>query len=172
MLTSAEILTLLEALEVRERLIARLAILEGMRPSEILGLQRQDLDIDSVWVRRRIFKSNVDTPKNDRSARRVALSEGTAELLADWVQGLAATGEDAWLFPSETLKTPVRRNNLWRRNFEPKLKPMRLAWANFQVMERSFVSLAKQAGVDAHTRSAHMGKQRRCKRKRIRGQQL
>jgi hypothetical protein len=32
-----------------------------------------------------------------------------------------------------------------------------LEWTNFQVMQRSFASLAKQAGVDAHTRSAHMG---------------
>jgi len=73
------------------------------------------------------------------------------------VQSLAATSEDDWLFPSETLEAPLRRNNLWRRNFEPKLKPVHLEWANFQVMRRSFASLAKQAGVDAHTRSAHMG---------------
>src|SRR5437764_11290381 len=99
---------MLEVLELRERLIARFAILEGMRPSEILGLQRQDLDVDSVWVRRRVFKSNVDTPKNERSARRVALSNGTAQLLADWVQSLAATSEGDWLFPSETLETPLR----------------------------------------------------------------
>ena len=156
-LTCDQILTMLEVLEQRERVIARLAILEGMRPSEILGLQRQDWDADSVWVRRRVIKNNVDTPKNDRSARRVALSDGTALLLSEWVGGLVATEQDAWLFPSETMETPVRRNNLWRRNFEPKLKTIDLGWANFQVMRRSFASLAKQAGVDAHTRSAHMG---------------
>lgn len=108
-------------------------------------------------MRRRIFKSNVDTPKNDRSARRVALSLGTAHLLTEWVNGLAATAEDAWLFPSVTLKTPVRLNNLWRRNFVPRLQPVGLEWATVQVMRRSFASLAKRAGVDAHTRSAHMG---------------
>ncbi|MDQ2843222.1 MAG: hypothetical protein M3Y72_19725 [Acidobacteriota bacterium] len=70
---------------------------------------------------------------------------------------LAASDEDAWLFPSETLKTPIRLNNLWRRNFIPKLKPIKLQWATFQVMRRSFASLAKENGVDAHTRSAHMG---------------
>jgi hypothetical protein len=70
---------------------------------------------------------------------------------------LASTAEDAWLFPSATLKTPMRRNNLWRRDFIPKLQPIGLEWATFQVMRRSFASLAKQAGVDAHTRSAHMG---------------
>lgn len=128
-----------------------------MRPSEILGLQRRDLDVDSVWVRRRIFKSDIDSPKNDRSAGRVALSQGTAELLKEWVKSLASTKDEAWLFPAVTLKTPIRRNNLWRRNFVPKLKPVGLEWATFQVMRRSFASLAKQAGIDAHTRSAHMG---------------
>ncbi len=156
-LAPGQIVCMLEALELRERLIARFAIFEGMRPSEILGLQRQDLDIDSVWVRRRIFKSNVDTPKTDRSARRVALSLGTLDLLTTWVDGLVSTEESAWLFPAATLATPIRLNNIWRRNFAPKLKPVDLEWATFQVMRRSFASLAKQAGVDAHTRSAHMG---------------
>ncbi len=109
-----------------------------------------------VWIRRRIFKSNVDTPKTERSARRVALSLGTKDLLEEWANGLVS-GKDSWLFPSTTLTTPVRLNNLWRRNFAPKLKPIGLEWATFQVMRRSFASLAKEAGVDAHTRSAHMG---------------
>jgi len=156
-LNPAQIVSLLEALHVRERLISRFAIFEGMRPSEMLGLQRQDLAADSVWVRRRIFKGNVDTPKTERSARRVALSLGTRDLLKKWVDSLVLAGESSWLFPATTLTTPVRLNNLWRRNFAPLLKPIGLEWATFQVMRRSFASLAKQAGIDAHTRSAHMG---------------
>ena len=152
-----QIIAMLETLDLRERLISRFAIFEGMRPSEILGLQRQDLDIESVWVRRRIFKSNIDTPKTERSARRVALSLGTKDLLEEWADSLVSTGKESWLFPATTLTTPVRLNNLWRRNFAPKLKPIGLEWATFQVMRRSFASLAKEAGVDAHTRSAHMG---------------
>ncbi len=156
-LSAAEISSMLGALEIREQLISRLAIFEGMRPSEILGLQRHDLDVESVWVRRRIFKSNVDTPKTERSARRVALSLGTRDLLVSWLDNLASTTEDAWIFPATNLTTPVRRGNLWRRNFLPKLEPIGLEWATFQVMRRSFASLSKEAGVDAHTRSAHMG---------------
>ncbi len=156
-LSAAEVSSMLGALEIRERLISRLAIFEGMRPSEILGLQRHDLDVDSVWVRRRIFKSNVDTPKTERSARRVALSLGTRDLLVGWLDNLASTTRDAWIFPATNLTTPVRRGNLWRRNFLPKLEPIGLEWATFQVMRRSFASLSKEAGVDAHTRSAHMG---------------
>ncbi len=103
-LSAAEVSSMLGALEIRERLISRLAIFEGMRPSEILGLQRHDLDVDSVWVRRRIFKSNVDTPKTERSARRVALSLGTRDLLEGWLDNLASTTQDAWIFPASVYK--------------------------------------------------------------------
>ena len=117
---SAQIVLILEALDIPERLISRFAIFEGMRPSEILGLQRHDLDVDSVWVRRRMFKSNVDTPKNQRSAKRIGCSLGTRDLLKTWVASLVSTEDDAWLFPASTLTTPMRLNNLWRRNFVPK----------------------------------------------------
>ena len=39
----------------------------------------------------------------------------------------------------------------------PKLKKIGLEWATFQVMRRTFATLSKKAGVDAHTRSAQMG---------------
>ena len=39
----------------------------------------------------------------------------------------------------------------------PRLKAVGLHWATFQVMRRTFATLSKQAGVDAHTRSAQMG---------------
>jgi hypothetical protein len=31
-------------------------------------------------------------------------------------------GEDAWVFPSETGKTPLGRGNVWRGRIGPKLK--------------------------------------------------
>jgi hypothetical protein len=39
----------------------------------------------------------------------------------------------------------------------PKLEPVGLEWATFQVLRRSFATLSKEAGVDANTRSAQMG---------------
>lgn len=51
----------------------------------------------------------------------------------------------------------MRRDNIWRKCMYPKLKPVGLEWATFQVMRRTFATLSKAAGVDAHTRSAQMG---------------
>jgi len=39
----------------------------------------------------------------------------------------------------------------------PRLKPIGLEWATFQVMRRTFATWSKRAGIDAHTRSAQMG---------------
>lgn len=53
--------------------------------------------------------------------------------------------------------TPLTRDNVWRSKLLPKLKPIGLEWANFQVMRRTHATWSKQIGVDAHTRSAQMG---------------
>jgi integrase len=127
-----------------------------MRPGEILGLQLSDLDNDSLWVKRRLYRGDLDDPKNERSARQVALTTGTKLLLDLWVERLQIGSESKWVFPSER-GTPMRRDNLWQRYMLPKLDAIGLSWATFQVMRRTFATWAKTAGVDAHTRSAQMG---------------
>ena len=137
-------------------MIARLAIWEGMRPGEILALQVGDLDLDSLWVRRRVYKGDLDLPKNKRSIRQVALTNATLSLLNEWRKERLESANEGWLFPSER-KKPLRRDNVWRRCMHPRLKLVGLQWATFQVMRRTFATWAKAAGVDAHTRSAQMG---------------
>jgi integrase len=155
-LTPEQAAIMIGALNFREQVIARLATWEGMRPGEILALQLGDLDDDSVWVRRRVYRGDIDDPKTKRSNRRVALTVGTLSLLDMWKLQLAGSPVETWLFGSEN-GTPLRLDNLWRRSFYPKLKNVRLEWATFQVMRRTFATLSKQAGIDAHTRSAQMG---------------
>ena len=61
-----EINRLMGALDLRERLVVSLATFEGMRPGEILGLQVADIDGNSIWVKRRLYKGNIDLPKTRR----------------------------------------------------------------------------------------------------------
>ena len=156
-LTPEEALQMTEALDLREKVIVRLATWEGMRPGEILGLQVGDVGTESISVQRRVYKGNIDSPKTKRSIRQVALTNGTKTLLNAWIDWLRDRQSGAWLFSSETLATPLSRDNLWRRNLLPKLKKINLEWATFQVMRRTFATLSKQVGVDPHTRSAQMG---------------
>jgi integrase len=155
-MTPVQAAALVGCFNLREQVVARLATWEGMRPGEILALQPSDLDNDSLWVKRRLYKGDLDNPKNDRSARQVALTTGTKLLLDLWVQQLQSGSGSNWVFPSER-GTPMRRDNLWQRYMLPKLEAIGLSWATFQVMRRTFATWAKKAGVDAHTRSAQMG---------------
>jgi hypothetical protein len=78
-------------------------------------------------------------------------------LLRFWIDRAVESKPDSWLFPSEAAVTPVSRDNLWDRVMKPRLRSAGLDWANFQVMRRTFATLSRQSGVDAHTRSAQMG---------------
>jgi integrase len=64
---------------------------------------------------------------------------------------------DAWVFPSEKLTTPIRKDNLWRRDFEPQLKGVGLDSVNFQVMRRAHSCLLKELDVDPQVRAEQMG---------------
>jgi integrase len=148
--------TVATVLDTREHVIFRLATWEGMRPGEILSLQLGDFEGDSIWVRRPLYRGKTGDPKTKRSARQVALTEGTKLLLQEWIDRSFLSDENDWLFPFESGR-PIARDNLWKRYMLPKMKLIGLEWATFQVVRRTFATRSKEAGIDAHTRSAQMG---------------
>jgi hypothetical protein len=130
---------MIAALDIGEKVIAS-GDLGGNASREILALQLGDLDGDSLWVRRRLYKGDLDVPKTRRSSRQAALTTATLELLKAWPLRFLESRPDAWLFPSEN-RLPLRRDNLWRRYILSKLKPVGLQWATFQVVRRTFATL-------------------------------
>jgi integrase len=147
---------MVDALSLREQVIIRLATLSGMRPGEILALKLRDFRGAELIVERRLYRFNLDVPKNTRSKRKVALSKGTQQALETWIEHAFISDPEQWLFPSERY-TPLTRDNLWRRQLQPKLAKVGLGWATFQVMRRTYATWSRDIGVDAHTRSAQMG---------------
>jgi integrase len=156
-MTVEEVRLLLSVLEVRERLIARLALLAGMRPGEVFGLKWERMEADYADIRQRVYRGDVDSPKSVRSMRHAALSDGLLVSVDEWRAVSLDTSADAWVFPSEKLTTPLAKDNCWRRGFLPRLKPVGLGWANFQVMRRTHSSLLKELDVDPHVRAEQMG---------------
>src|SRR5215813_5686645 len=63
-------------LELRERLIFKLAVFVGLRPGEIFGLRRTRLSENTADIQERVYRGKVDTPKTQKSIRVVALSAG------------------------------------------------------------------------------------------------
>ncbi len=56
---------MIEALDLRERVIASLATWEGMRPGEVLALQAGDCGSEAVWIRTPVYKGDIDLPENE-----------------------------------------------------------------------------------------------------------
>ncbi|MGI9071801.1 MAG: tyrosine-type recombinase/integrase [Bryobacteraceae bacterium] len=149
-LTPAQVPQSLGVFGPRERLIFRLAVFEGLRPGEILALRLVNVFDDHVSVEQRVYKGTLDTPKGRkgrRTARKVALSPGTAMELTVWRSSLLNLSPEAYLFPTER-NTPLSRDNLWNRHLRPKLETVGLEWATFQVLRRTNASLSRKAKID------------------------
>jgi integrase len=67
------------------------------------------------------------------------------------------TSPEAWVFPSERLTTPLRKDNCWRRHFAPQLKAAGLDRVNFHVMRKTHCSLMQELGVDPKVRADQIG---------------
>ncbi len=140
-MTKDEVNQLLNVLDTREKLIAQLALIAGMRPGEILALKWGSLSGKSVEVTQRIYRGKLDTPKTQRGTRKAALSDGLLRTVEEWRAHSAFTAPEHWLFPSERITTPLTRDNVWNRHMLPRLEPVGLGWATFQVMRRTNASL-------------------------------
>jgi integrase len=143
-MTLEEVRTCFLALEQRERLIAKLAILAGLRPGEIFGLKWGHLSETHVNIRQRVYRGEIDSPKSPRSIRKAALATGLLEDIELWRKISFDPSPDAWVFPSETGKTPLSRDNLWRRRIGPKLNAVGLGWVDFHVMRRTHSTLMNE----------------------------
>ncbi len=153
------------ALDGRERLIAKLAIIAGMRPGEIFGLTWDRLTATYADIRQRVYRNVIDTPKTNQSVRHAALPEGLLREIESWREFRIDPSPDAWVFPSERMyalkeakpSTPISKDNCWNRSMQPKLQKAGLGWANFLVMRRTHATLMKALGVDAKLTADQLG---------------
>lgn len=155
-LTEKEVEKYLGVFGLREKLIARLAIFEGVRPGEILALRWKSIAGASLQIQERVYKRVLDTPKNGKT-REGAISDGTLKLLEEWSTLALHPSDDGFVFPSEKVVTPLSLDNLWRRSMQPKLEEVGLEWAAFQVLRKTNASLSKKAGVDPKVASDQRG---------------
>jgi integrase len=155
-MTIREVQICFGALDQRERLICKLAVLAGMRPGEIFALTWGRLTATYADIRQRVYRGMIDTPKTDQSLRQAALSEGLLAEIENWRSLALETRQDAWVFPSERM-TPLSKDNCWRRSMHPRLAKAGLGWANFLVMRRTHATLMKALGVDGKLVADQLG---------------
>lgn len=152
-----EVVQLLSVLDLRERLISRLAIFAGMRPGEIIALKWRHIGEESAVIDQRLYRGKIGTPKTHRSVRTAAFTPMIVAEMKEYRSIAPSVQTDAWLFPSERMVTPMAKDNWWHRHMEPKLKAVGLQWANFQVMRRTHASLSRRAGIDPKVVADQLG---------------
>ncbi len=158
-MSKEQICLALSVLDLRERIVFRMAVFDGMRPGEILAIRLGNIGSNSVHINQRVYRGNWDTPKGrkgKRTAREVALSPGTLAEIEEWKLSLQNQTSGGLLFPTER-GTPLSRDNLWRRSLRPALQKVHLEWATFQVMRRTNASLSKKAKIDAKVAADQRG---------------
>ena len=83
-MTIEEVQICFAALYQRERLIAKLAVIGGMRPGEIFALTWGRLTATYADIRQGVYRGANDTPKTDQSVRKAALPEGLLREIEIW----------------------------------------------------------------------------------------
>lgn len=156
-MTAEQVGLLFSVLANRELLVAKLAVLAGMRPGEIFALKWKHVREDHVVVEQQLYRGKIDSPKTTRSVRKVALPEGLQSQITEWKNASIDSDPDAWVFPSEKLSTPLAKDNCWRRHLAPKLGAVGLGWINFQVMRRTHSSLMRDNNVDPKVVADQLG---------------
>jgi integrase len=148
-MSKEEVEPYINALDLRERVIALLAIFVGLRPGEILAHKRRHVSGDCIKARieQRLYRGDIDTPKTTNSTRTVAIPPKTARQFREWME-LVDADPEAWVFASENPATPMWRDNVWYRHMKPRLEAVGLAWATFQVLRRAHASLGHDARID------------------------
>lgn len=148
-MTAVDVENALGAVEFREKLILHLAIFSGLRPGEMLAIQRRNVSPDgrSVEIEQRVYRGDLDAPKNDET-RSVSIPPRTAALLVEWLNAAVDPEPTAWVFASENRETPLWRDNLLRRHIRPALAKVNLGWVDFKVMRRTNASFGHDAKVD------------------------
>jgi integrase len=146
-MTIQEVAAVFAVLLPRERLIAKLAIVGGMRPGEIFALTWARVAETYAAVEQRIYRGLFDTPKTHHSVREAAIATGVRRDLEAWRALCLSTHPHSYVFSSER-GTALSKDNVWRRNMLPKLEAVGLGWCNFQVMRRTHATLMRQLKAD------------------------
>jgi len=155
--TVGEMVRAFAAVNLRERIMFRLAGIAGMRPGEIFGLKWKNLEPPYAEICQRVYHGDIDTPKSVKSIRRAALSEGLLAEVSQWRALCVNTAPDAWVFPTENGSVPLRPDTVWHRHIGPKLKAEGLEWMTFQVLRRSCSSIMSDQGTDAKVVADQLG---------------
>lgn len=138
-----------------DRAIPLLGCLTGLRPSELLGLERRDIDRDArlLYVRRVLVAGNLRTyGKTHHSLRVVPLVQPALDALAAHTMRI-----DTPLVFTTRNGTPIDLHRFRARHWTPALRAVGLAHRGPYAMRHTYASWAIAAGIPTFEIAATMG---------------
>jgi integrase len=151
-----EIQSLLVELPEPCKTMVMVAALTGMRVSEILGLQWQDVDLENgiLHLRRGVVNQHVTALKTAGSKRPLPIPAQLVKVLSDWRQQAYYNQTEHWVFASPHTggKHPYWPGTLLQRLIQPAAKragiSKHIGWHSFR---RSFATLLYANEADVKT---------------------
>lgn len=145
-LTPVEVHQLLDELPEPCRTMALLAALTGLRVSEILGLQWQDVDLENgiLRLRRGVVNQEISDLKTAGSRRPLPIPPVVVDALRRWREQTSFSQPENWVFasPQADGRQPYWPGILLRRHVQPAAEragiTKRVGWHTFR---RSFATL-------------------------------
>ncbi len=135
-LTAEQLQAILAAVSEGTRFMVLIAVLIGLRISEIMGLRWSDIDFEAVTltVNRRWYRGNLDQPKNARSAR-----VGWGPLVTEFTRRYHGPHKrDEYLFVVEDGVMPADERDVLRYELRPALKRLKVLISRFRLVGTSF----------------------------------
>jgi integrase len=155
-LSPAEIRQVIANLEQPYRAMATLAVISGMRESEVLALRWDDIDVDGRAIRvcRSLYRGNVGEPKTDLSAREIPLGEAAAETLRELAKTTGHREGFLFVAPRGGFFCPQRITKMVFRPLAERLGLPAFAWRSFR---RSAATAMHNAGVPLKVQQKILG---------------
>jgi integrase len=104
------------------KVMGQVAKYTGFRISEIVGLKRDDFDLDNqqITVSRAVVKGVVDKPKSPRSGDPVPLHPELVKILVAWFKSKAYGRNFAgWVFPNPLTGQPYQPRGMYKKYITP-----------------------------------------------------
>jgi integrase len=155
-LTPKRISELMGQLKEPVRSIATLLVLSGLRVGELLALRWKCVDLVTRTLRiaETVYDGHFDTPKTQRSARVIPLSDEACRTLERLQHAHSQAHE---LVFKTAAGTPLNRQNLLRRHLRPACQRLGLERIGWHSLRHAHATLLDAAGAPLGTVQALLG---------------
>lgn len=141
-----EIATLDKNLKGRDRLIFRLFIVIGFRPSELFALRWDDIQPGEIRVDEAVPRNQLGETKTEGSRGIIPIPRQIEEELSLYRQFCERTGPRDFCFEARYMRRPACPRSYLRRFLKPKAKELGISGLTYQALRRTFATHFQKHG--------------------------